>query len=67
MAYDDCMIVKLLDKSDDASQLGWFGHVERISYKCLVKIVYDGEVDGVRLIGRPRLEWIESSFKNEKN
>lgn len=32
----------------------WFGPVERISIECLVKHVYDGDMDGMRLKERAK-------------
>lgn len=52
----------MIDKSPvrrvDAANLRCFCHVERISNACLVKFVYESEVDGARFRGRHRIVWL---------
>merc|ERR1712002_931268 len=43
----------------DQGILRWFGHVERMGNKRLVKRVYDSEVRGARRRGRPRKSWMK--------
>lgn len=53
-----------LVRKRDAAQLCWLGHVTPMANKCLVKVVYDKEIDGARLRGRHIVVFmIESDFK----
>ncbi len=40
--------------------LRWFGHVERMEEKCLLKKITESDVRGVRVRGRPRMGWMDS-------
>uniref|UniRef100_A0A8C8DHP6 ribonuclease H n=1 Tax=Oryzias sinensis TaxID=183150 RepID=A0A8C8DHP6_9TELE len=49
---------ELADRAEQKA-LGWFGHVERMGRERLVKRVYESDVSGVRMRGRPRMGWTE--------
>ena len=43
----------------DQRVLRWFGHVERIDEYRMVRRVLIAEVGGMRVRGRPRLDWMD--------
>ena len=47
----------------DVNVLRWFGHVERMDDKRLLKRVVNARVDGRGARGRPRLGWMEGVKK----
>lgn len=49
LVYEARMTDKLFIRKVDATQLRWFGHVERMLNERLVQVVYKSEVDGPRL------------------
>ena len=54
-----CGIVKLECRLR-AQRLRWFGHVLRGEEEGIVKVVFEMEVAGCRLVGRPRKSWKKS-------
>ena len=50
----DTVGVKPIQEYVERSQLGWYGHVNRIDDKRIVKRVYEGRETGKRTRGRPR-------------
>jgi hypothetical protein len=43
----------------DRNVLTWYGYVERMEEKSVVKIVYMSNVEGSRGRGRPKLWWMD--------
>lgn len=57
LVYKEYMIRNLFVIKLDTVQLGWFSQIDGMSNKCLVKVLYDREVDKARLKGRSKLVW----------
>ena len=43
----------------ERSQLGWFGHLNRMSHKRLSKQTLFAEVSGKKPVSRPRTRWLD--------
>jgi hypothetical protein len=52
--------------ADIRRRLQWLGHMIRMDDRRLIKRVLDGKPGGRRMIGRPRLRWLEDVEKDLK-
>ncbi|KAI5714830.1 hypothetical protein M8J77_006182 [Diaphorina citri] len=53
--YPDLDIVTIVKKK----RLQWYGHIKRRNNEELIKAVIEGNIEGRRMRGRPRLRWID--------
>ena len=49
-----------VDGRNKENVLGWFSHIERIENSRITERVYEGQCKGSRLVGLPRIKWIDS-------
>ena len=52
-------VERKLSSRVDQRVLGWFGHMERMEEKRMIKRAMNSDIEGTRLRGRPKLGWMD--------